>query len=257
VAKDISRDGQAILFEDSSEAAGSNYSLAIRKIDGTPPIQLGEGSAGGLSPDGEWAISILPGKPGQVKLIPIGPGQVRTIATPGLEIENGNARVLADGKRITLSAKEPGRAPRTYAVDLDGGKPVPITPEGISNGLVSTNGLSIVRADEAGIVSVYPTSGPTSGETSRAIPGLEAGFVPIRWSEDDSAVYGYRPGQVPAKVYKVNVTSGEKTLIQEIQPESTVGVVTIQPVVMNRDGSRFAYSYYQVFSVLYLISGLQ
>ena len=254
LAKDISRDGQAILFEDSSEAAGSNYSLCIRKIDGTPPVQLGEGSAGGLSPDGRWAISILPGKPGQVKLIPIGPGQARTIATPGLEIENGNARFLADGKRITLSAKEPGRAPRIYAIDLDGGKPVPITPEGISNGLVSTNGLSIVRADEAGIVSIYPTSGEAP---PRPIPGLEAGFNPIRWSEDDSAVYGYRPGQVPARVYRVNVTSGEKTLIQEIQPESTVGVVTIQPVVVNRDGSRFAYSYYQVFSVLYLISGLQ
>ena len=50
VAKDISRDGQSVLFEDASEAAGPNYAVAIRKIDGTPPVQLGEGSAGGLSP---------------------------------------------------------------------------------------------------------------------------------------------------------------------------------------------------------------
>ena len=40
---------------------GPHYSLAIRKIDGTPPVQLGEGSAGSLSPDGKWAISILTG----------------------------------------------------------------------------------------------------------------------------------------------------------------------------------------------------
>jgi len=46
-------------------------------------------------------------------------------------------------------------------------------------------------------------------------------------------------------------------LIQELQPETTVGVVTIAPVVVTRDGSRSAYSYYQVFSVLYLISGLR
>src|SRR5258708_1585362 len=31
IAKDISRDGGSVLFEDSSEAAGANYSLAIRK----------------------------------------------------------------------------------------------------------------------------------------------------------------------------------------------------------------------------------
>src|SRR5579863_5629892 len=91
VPKDISPDGQSILFEDASEIAGPQYAVAIRKIDGTPPVQLGEGSAGGLSPDGKWAISIIPGSPGEVKLIPLGAGQPRTIAIPGLErIQNGN-----------------------------------------------------------------------------------------------------------------------------------------------------------------------
>ncbi len=36
-----------------------------------------------------------------------------------------------------------------------------------------------------------------------------------------------------------------------------MGVANIAPVVVTRDGSRFAYSYYQVSSVLYLISGLR
>src|SRR5258708_31824046 len=65
IAKDISRDGQSVLFEDSSEAAGARYSLAIRKLDGTPPVRLGQRSAGGLSPDGKLPTSILPGKPGE------------------------------------------------------------------------------------------------------------------------------------------------------------------------------------------------
>ena len=58
VAKDISRDGQFVLFEDASEAAGPGYAVALRKLDGSLPVRLGEGSAGGLSPDGKWAISI-------------------------------------------------------------------------------------------------------------------------------------------------------------------------------------------------------
>ena len=254
IAKDISRDGQSVLFEDSSEAAGSQYSLAIRKIDGTPPVQLGQGSAGGLSPDGKWAISILPGSPGQLKLIPIGPGQPRTIPLPGLEqIHNGIAHFLADGKRITLNANEPGHGVRCYLVNLDGGKPIPITPEGITGGLVSPDGQYILRANDAGVVAVYPI---TAGEP-RLIPNLEAGFVPLQWTEGNSAVYGYRRGQVPTYLYKVNLVTGEKTVIQELQPETTVGVVSIAPVVVTRDGSRSAYSYYQVFSVLYLISGLR
>jgi len=254
IAKDISRDGQSVLFEDSSEAAGAHYSLAIRKIDGTPPVQLGEGSAGGLSPDGKWAISILPGGPGQVKLVPIGPGQPRTIAVPGLEhVHNGSAHFLADGKRITLNANEPGHGVRRYLVNLDGGKPIPITPEGITVGLVSPDGQYILRANDAGVVAVYPIA----GGAAHPIPNVEQGFIPLQWSEDDSSVYGYHPGQVPTKVYKVNLASGEKTLVHELQPETTTGVVCIAPVVVSRDGSRSAYSYYQVFSVLYLITGLQ
>jgi eukaryotic-like serine/threonine-protein kinase len=254
IAKDISRDGQSVLFEDSSEAAGTHYSVAIRKIDGTLPVQLGEGSAGGLSPDGKWAISILTGSPGRVALVPIGPGQPRTIAVPGLEhIQNGSAHFLASGKRITVNASEHGHGVRCYLVDLDEGKPIPITPEGIAGGLVSPDGQYILRANDATLVAVYPIA----GGAPRPIPDLEPGFIPVQWSEDDSAVYGYRPGQVPTKVYKVNLVTGEKTLIQELQPEATAGVVTIAPVVVTRDGSRFAYSYYQVFSVLYLISGLR
>ena len=72
VAKDISRDGQFVLFEDASEAAGPGYAVALRKLDGTLPVRLGDGSAGGLSPDGKWAISVSTGQPQQVTLLPIG-----------------------------------------------------------------------------------------------------------------------------------------------------------------------------------------
>jgi serine/threonine protein kinase len=255
VAKDISRDGQSVLFEESSEATGGHSALAIRKIDGTPPVQLSEGSGGGLSPDGKWAISILPGQPGEVKLIPIGPGQPRTIAVPGLEkIYNGTSHFLADGKRITVNANEPGHGTRCYLLDLDGGKPVPVTPEGISNALVSPDGQFVLRANDAAVVAVYPIA----GGAPRPIPDLEPGFTPLQWSEDNSSVvYGYLRGQLPTKVYKLNLVTGAKTLIQELQPATTTGVVSIAPVVVAREGSRFAYSYYQVDSVLYVISGLR
>ena len=254
IAKDISRDGQSVLFEDSSAAAGSHYSVAIRKIDGAPPVQLGDGSSGKLSPDGKWAISILPGTPGRVTLLPLGPGQARVIAITGLEhIDNGVAHFLEDGKHITLNGNETGHAVRTYLVNFEGVKPIPITPEVITGSLISPDGKSIFRVNEAAGVAVYPTA----GGAPQLIPGLEPDFVPVQWADDGSSVFGYLPGQIPTKVYKVNLFSGEKTLIKELQPGTATGVVNIAPVVVTRDGSRFAYSYYQIFSVLYVISGLR
>jgi hypothetical protein len=256
VAKDISSDGQSVLFEDDGELAGPRFSAAIRKIDGTPPVNLSEGSPSKLSPDGKWVISIVLGKPGKVSLVPTGVGQPRTISLPEFEeIHNGTDHFLEDGKHFTLNANEPGHAVRTYLVELEGGKrPIPITPEGTTGILISPDGRYIFRTDDAGIVKMYPTVGDG---TPRSIPNLEPRFIPVQWSEDNSSVYGYIPDHIPIKVYKVNLTTGKKTLVQELQPESTAGAVTITSVCISRDGSRFAYSYYQVLSDLYIISGLR
>jgi serine/threonine protein kinase/Tol biopolymer transport system component len=253
VAKAFSPDGQSILFEDASEAVGPNYEVAIRKLDGTPPIELGEGSAGDLSPDGKWAIGIITGAPGRIILYPVGPGQPRTVPVTGLEkIYNGTSHFLPDGKRIAVNANEPGHGVRCYIVDLDGGKPIPVTPEGVTGGMVSPDSKYILGSDRM-VLTVYSID----DGTARTIPGLEAGFNPVRWSKDESAIYGFTAGEIPTKVYKVNITTGEKTVIQDLQPETGAGAVLITPVVANADISRFAFSYYQVLSVLYVISDLQ
>jgi Tol biopolymer transport system component len=251
IAKDISQDGKSVLFEDASEAAPPDSSVVIRKIDGPAPVILGDGSAGGLSPDGKWAIGIITGSPGQITLYPIGTGRPRNVPVSGLErIDNGTSHFLPDGKRITINGVEPGHAVRCYLVDIDGGKPVPVTPEGVTGGLVSPDGKYIIANN--GVAAIYNIA----DGTSRTIPGSELGFFPLQWAEDDSSIYGYSSAEFPTKLYKVNLNTGEKTLIKELHPEASTGVVLIAPVVVNHDASQFAYSYYQVFSVLYVISGL-
>ncbi len=253
IVHDISPDGQTVLFEDSSEAAGPNYAVALRKLDGTPPVRLGEGSAGGLSPDGKWAFSVFAGQPQKVTLLPVGAGQSRTIEIGDLEIQNGPARFLPDGKGITLNASEPGHGVRCYRLDLNGGKPKPLTPEGIRGGLVSPDQRYILRADAAAEVAVYPLD----GGPPRVIPELEPGFVSFQWSADSNSVYGYHPGQVPAKVYKVDIATGRKRLVQELFRDPIPGVVAVSPLVATRDGEHFAYSYYQMWSALYVVTGLR
>ncbi len=251
VAKDISRDGQSILFEDSSEAAPPNYLVAIRKIDGSPPIQLGEGSAGGLSPDGKWAISITAGSPGRITLYPIGTGAPHNVPVTGLErIHNGISRFLSDGQRLTFNGNEPGHGVRCYVVNVDGGQATPITPEGITGGIVSPDGKYILANDP---VTLYPLA----GGAPHSIPNLDTGFIPLQWTEDQSSIYVYRRGQIPVTVYKVDVLTGKQTVVRILEPETATGLVYIAPVVVTRDASRFAFSYYQVLSGLYVISGLR
>ncbi len=254
VAKDISRDGTFVLFEDASEAAGPGYAVALRKLDGSLPVRLGDGSAGGLSPDGKWAISISTGQPQHVTLLPIGAGQPRDVNISGLEhIQSGWARFLADGQRIITNGNEQGHATRCYVLSLSGETPKAVTPEGTVCGPSSPDNRFVVGVGPNSSVAIYPI-----GEGSpRAIPGLQAGFLPVQWSSDGSVLYGYHTGELPSRIYKVKIETGQQTIVQQLRPGVPAGVVMVAPVQVSRDGTRFAYSYSQVLSVLYLITGLQ
>jgi Tol biopolymer transport system component len=253
VAKDISRDGQSVLFEDASEAAGPGYAVALRKLDGSLPVRLGEGSAGALSPDGKWAISVSTGHPQQVTLLPIGAGQSRSVDVSGLEhIQNGWARFLADGQRLIVNGNVPGHAARCYELDLAGGKPKAVTPEGILCGPSSPDGRSVVGVGPNSALAIYPIA----GGPAQPITGLETAFHPVQWSDDGRLLYGYQLGELPSRIYQVAIATGKQTMVQELKPGAPAGVVIVTPVVVSRDGTRFAYSYNQALSVLYLITGL-
>lgn len=253
VAKDISPDGTFVLFEDASEAAGAGYAVALRKLDGTLPVRLGDGAAGGLSPDGKWAIAFSTTPQHGITLLPIGPGQPRSVDTSGLEhIQSGWARFLSDGQRIILNGNEHGRGTRCYILSLAGGKPQPATPEGSVCGPSSPDSNFVVgQAPNAPAATYAIRDG-----SRRSIPGLDALFVPVQWSSDGKALYGYCRGELPSKVYRVEIETGKKTVIQELRPGVPAGVITVAPVQASRDGKRFAYSYNETLSVLYLISGL-
>jgi serine/threonine protein kinase len=252
-ARDISRDGRFLLFEDSSEAAGPGYAVAIRKVDGTLPIRLGEGSAGGLSPDGQWAISVSTTQPRQITLLPTGAGQPRIISISGLDhVHNGWARFLRDGQRISVNGDETGHAPRCYLVDVSTGKARAATPEGVVCGAVSADDRFMVPAKSSRSLTVYSLEGGADKVIS-----LKNEFNPVQWSEDGTLLYGYHWGEFPSKVYQLQIATGKEMLLHELKPGVPAGVVLVAPVIVSRDAKYFAYSYNQTLSVLYLISGLR
>lgn len=254
VAKDISPDGQAVLFEDSSEVEGPGYAVALRRLDGTLPTRLGEGSSGGLSPDGNWAISISNSSPQQVTLLPTGPGQPRPVEIRGLEeIQSGFARFLPDGKQFITNANESRHRKRCYVLDVSGGKPQALTPEGVLCGPSSPDGKFVLGVAPDSTVAQYPVA----GGAARQFTQISTNFLAAQWSDDGKAFYGYHKGELPSRIYKVDIATGNETLVRELRPGVPAGVVMVAPVVVSRDGKRVAYSYNQTLSVLHLASGLR
>jgi len=254
VVKDISQDGQWVLFEESSEPFAGHYAVAARKVDGSPPIHLGDGSAGGLSPDGKWALDVSISDPPRVTLLPIGTGQAREVPLVGLEhVQNGAARFMPDGSHIVINANEQGHSVRGYLVDLSGGKPRPVTPEGIASLLVSPDGRYVTaQSADSSVVLCSVENG-----NAQKIPGMNSDDTAAQWSEDSSALYVYRSGEIPARIFLLDIRTGQRTLVREISPSERAGVISIAPITLSRNASRFAYSYYQNLSVLFVISGLK
>ena len=254
IAKDMTADGSWVLFEESSAPAGSDYAVGIRKTDGSPPIRLGDGSVGGLSPDEKWAIAISVSPQEHLTLLPVGPGQPREVPLPALErLENGSAHFLPDGNRITVNGHLAHHLGQTYLVELSTGALKAVTPEGVYASLPSPDGRHLVGGTSSNHhLSVFSLDGGLPVD----VP-MEDGYSVAQWSGDGRAIFVYRVGDVPLKVYRCEIPSGKMTAIRDLIPADPSGVVSISPVVTNYHGSAFAYSYYQTLSVLYVLSGLR
>jgi eukaryotic-like serine/threonine-protein kinase len=96
-----------------------------------------------------------------------------------------------------------------------------------------------------------------TGGATKTVPGFLAGEQPIEWSANGKLLYVYRPGEFPAKVYELDLTTGKRTLWRSLAPADPAGVSQIGPIVMTPDGSSFIYGYHRTLSELYLVEGLK
>jgi Tol biopolymer transport system component/predicted Ser/Thr protein kinase len=132
-AADMAPDATVLLFDEEGEAGGANYTVYIRKSDRSPVVRLGEGNALALSPDGRWALSMMPVANSPLILLPTGTGEQRELDTSGISPSQA-ATWFPDSQRLLFAGSEPDRGLRLYVQDVDGGTPRPIGPEGIRAG---------------------------------------------------------------------------------------------------------------------------
>jgi DNA-binding winged helix-turn-helix (wHTH) protein/dipeptidyl aminopeptidase/acylaminoacyl peptidase len=248
---DLSADGSAFLFTHFGAGSGKNYSVYIRRADGSAAVKLGSGRALALSPDGRTAIAKISDPEGLV-LLPTGPGGSTPVPTADLE-HFGAAAWFPDGKRIIFIANEKGRPRRTFSVDPQNGEITPITPEGIFGTILSPDGMKIVTSDADGErVLLDLTSG-----SQEAVKGLDASEEIVRWASDGSSLYVYKPLDLPLRVYKLSVLDGRRELIKEIAPTNSSGVFGNIYLFMTADAKTTLYGLRRYLIDLYLVNGLK
>jgi WD40 repeat protein len=218
-------------------------------MDGSPAIRIGEGASFAISPDNKWVSAVVPGHPSAITFVPIGTGEAHTLDMTGLSPQY--ACWFPGGKRMLVQASESGHGFRMYVVDLPEGKPRAITPEGAVTHFnsISPDGRSVAVAEPDHQVKVYPVD---NGEP-HSIPNIIPGEVTIRWSDEPQWLFVANPTQIPTKVYRLNIVTGQKELWMSLSPQDRTGLHSTSSLRLTPDGKSYAYSYERFLSDLYLM----
>ncbi|HEX2458432.1 MAG TPA: protein kinase, partial [Vicinamibacterales bacterium] len=217
----LSDDGKTVAFGDlsriSMNGASSSY---IRNTDGSSAVKLGDsGSAKALSPDGKWVLTSAPSAEPRLTLVPTGAGEPRTLDR-GRVVEfnammNGS-RFTPDGAQIVFVGKEANRPRRVFIQKIDAGPPEPITPEGAYGAMVvSHDSRHIIVRDPKGQLTKYAVAGGTPTAVAGAVPGDQ----PLAWSPDAESIWVLHRPPFPAKIFRIDLRSGQRTLWGEVPYE--------------------------------------
>jgi eukaryotic-like serine/threonine-protein kinase len=252
VPGDLSADGRTVLFYETGEGGGPKYAVYLRKTDASPAIRLSEGIGTALSPDGKWALARPNVTPAPLLLLPTGVGEAKPLTHDS--INHLLARWLPDGKQLVFSGNEAGHGFRLYVESPEEGKPRPISPEGV-------NPFFVVSAKRDFAASVGPDHKiylyPIAGGEPIPVSGAEPDEAPTGWSADGRSLYVFRFGEIPAKVFELELSTGKRKIWKELVPADAAGIDTIRGITITPDAKAYVYGYIRTLSDLYVVEGLK
>jgi WD40 repeat protein len=251
---DLSQDGRIAVFTDGGGV------LYLRKTDGSAAVRLGTSLASGpmaLSPDGAWVAAAMLGSRPRMTLVPTGAGASRELALEGFDVVSAVLWVH-DSKSILLLGWQKGHGARIYRQGLSEKGPRPITAEILSpsqgaDGLVlSPDGRSLALMSD-GTLRLFSIE----GAALRTVPGDFSGHTLIGWASDGRALYSYQLTDLPGRIYRLGLATGELKVVRELLPADPAGIWRIHPVRITPDGSSYAYTYTRRVGDLYVFDGLK
>lgn len=256
--RDLTDDGETLLFEEAGFSGGNQLFPYIRKTDGSGVKKIGQGAAIAFSPDARYALLRFHDPQYQLALASLDDDEIKLLENDPENplIQQVFAGFFPSGKRIIFSANDLKGGRGVYVQNIDGGKPVRFTTDQgvqiLSSHPVSPDGKFVILTDAENRLALYQSSGVAIAP----LKNLEKGFWLIRWTDDGENLFIWRRGDVPAIVYKYNLASGKKEEWLKLSPKDTTGVSRTNAVRLTPDGKTYVYSYVRESSDLFLMEDL-
>jgi len=252
LGRSLSADGQWAVLEEDGEGGGPDYTVFLRKTDGSPAIRLGSGMGLDISPDDKWVASTSVKQPAPTVLLPAGAGQPIALADSQL-FHTANLRFLPNGKGLIMVATEKGKAPRTYTLMLDGSAPKPFGPEGFRGTLVSPDS-NYVLGRKDGAHWMVPFAGD---QAPQPLSFARADEAVAGWTADSKSIYVGDVSSTPVKVYVADLKTGQRRLHHQHAPGDLAGVAGVGSGRITPDGNFYLYTVARTLSYLYVVEGLK
>jgi eukaryotic-like serine/threonine-protein kinase len=166
-----------------------------------------------------------------------------------------NARWFPKGNQIFFRAEAMDGKARSYVLDLPGGSPRELTRPGTWAISVSPDGLHVAAIGPRQPISIWPV-GETLG-TPRDVPGSREGDRPEAWHRDGRALWVVRRENFPVTVQLVDLETNGNQVKAVLDPPDVAGVYSLDQFRITPSGDTYCYSYRQILSELYLVTGLR
>jgi len=249
---DILPDGTAVLFEEWGGAAGPLYEVVYRKLDGSAPVPLGPGGQAKLSPDYSMAAAMVLTTPPQIALHPIGTGDSRRLELPGI-VTTDDLAWFPDGKRLVFVGAAAGQAPRTYEIDISGGTPRAIGPSDWRAVGVATDGKRMAGKTAAGQTVVFNRE----TQSTNVVSGIPPQDRLQGWTQDGKGLLVQSATTGDARVYRVDLAKGTRTLLQSVELADKAGSVRVVDLLYAEKSKTYAYGTRRILGNLYVAEGLK
>jgi hypothetical protein len=215
-------------------------------MDGGPPLRIGDGLPLALSPSGTRVAALLPTDTLGLAIYNTANAEQPALAlAPLTRISWGR---WIDEETLIVVGSAADRPQRLWRFAPGRGAPAPMTDEGIFGRfeLDSLRGR-LALIDPSGRLMMLDLA--TS--SARLLPGSYRDRFVSGWLSEKDIIL-LRPTAMPLSLMGVDAKTGEAAAWMEIAVPP-VGFKAVDGLVLRRDGMRYAYSYGQELSQLYLM----
>jgi serine/threonine protein kinase/Tol biopolymer transport system component len=253
----LSNDGKTTVFSEEGEGGGAGYSVFSAKTDGSSmPTRLGEGEAMAISSDGKWVLAgLVRLTPIELVLLPTGAGEPVRLKTAGLNVESFGSFLPGD-RKIVFVASAPGHQRRAFELDLSGGDPKPVSPEGMPAGRPSPDGKQLIVFQQG----KPPALISREDGAIHPIPGAEPPDYPLAWSSDGRSLF-VRPrrpdddSRLADRVVRLDLATGRRETWRDTRPADTSAMTSANVSAITPDGKTLAFTYARNNNDLYAVDG--